>query len=277
LEVFPVARVLPSQVVEFIETVFPWVTDAAGQTPPGVGISHRANIAALVELVDEIPGELIALDGSDYVGLRVMLAEFRSTLNEWVRFDRRGAAPAIGESDRSGGLNPVAYLHQLLQRCPDEVPASIPSGLDFISDEDYRREILLDIGSVGRAVSNGEWKAATVLAGGVAEALLLASLQSLDQTGQGDARAAAGRVRKRTPADMQDWGLAQLIAGAETTGIIKADTVRACDLAQNFRNLIHPGRALRLATTCDRGTAYSAVGAMDHVVRDLSAKAPLAG
>ena len=36
---------------------------------------------------------------------------------------------------------------------------------------------------------------------------------------------------------------------------------------QSFRNLIHPGRAARLAQTCDRATALSAIGALEHVVR----------
>jgi hypothetical protein len=31
-----------------------------------------------------------------------------------------------------------------------------------------------------------------------------------------------------------------------------------------------PGRAARLAQTCDRATAHSAIGALVHVIRDLS-------
>ena len=53
-------------------------------------------------------------------------------------------------------------------------------------------------------------------------------------------------------------------------GLISPDTCNAARLARNFRNLIHPGRAARLAQVCDRATAYSAVGALEHVIRDLT-------
>lgn len=41
-------------------------------------------------------------------------------------------------------------------------------------------------------------------------------------------------------------------------------------LAKDFRNLIHPGAAQRLAQNCDRATALSAVAAVEHVVRDIT-------
>jgi hypothetical protein len=64
--------------------------------------------------------------------------------------------------------------------------------------------------------------------------------------------------------------LHQFIEVAADLGVLKPDTCSAARLAQNFRNLIHPGRAARLAQTCDRATAHSAVGALLHVIRDLT-------
>jgi hypothetical protein len=52
--------------------------------------------------------------------------------------------------------------------------------------------------------------------------------------------------------------------------VLKPVTYAAAKLAQNFRNLIHPGRADRDNQVCDRGTAYSAIGALEHVIRDLT-------
>jgi hypothetical protein len=57
---------------------------------------------------------------------------------------------------------------------------------------------------------------------------------------------------------------------AANLGIIEADTAIETRLAGEFRNLIHPGRTLRLGKKCDRGTALSSVAALDHVVRDLT-------
>jgi hypothetical protein len=66
------------------------------------------------------------------------------------------------------------------------------------------------------------------------------------------------------------WELHHFIEVAGHLSLLKPDTCSAVRLARSFRNLIHPGRAARLGQTCDRATAYSAVGALEHVIRDLS-------
>jgi hypothetical protein len=77
-----------------------------------------------------------------------------------------------------------------------------------------------------------------------------------------------GTIRRPLSA-IDRWELHQFIEVAGHLGLLEPDTCNAARLARNFRNLIHPGRVARLAQTCDRGTAYSAVGALDHVIRDL--------
>jgi hypothetical protein len=48
--------------------------------------------------------------------------------------------------------------------------------------------------------------------------------------------------------------------------------IAAARLARNYRNLIHHGRAIRLGEACDQGTAHIAIGAVDHVIRDLESR-----
>ena len=74
------------------------------------------------------------------------------------------------------------------------------------------------------------------------------------------------RPRTNNP---DDWTLQHFIGVAEEMGYITPQTVIETRLAQDYRNLIHPGRSARLGQVCDRGSAYSAVAALDHVVRDL--------
>jgi hypothetical protein len=64
--------------------------------------------------------------------------------------------------------------------------------------------------------------------------------------------------------------LEQFIEVSAAMKLIQLDTKIAANLARNFRNLIHPGRAARLKQICDRATAYSATGALEHIIRDLS-------
>lgn len=79
------------------------------------------------------------------------------------------------------------------------------------------------------------------------------------------------RARNRPPdADPNKWDISEYAAGGVALNIISDETWKATDLARGFRNLIHPGRAARLNQVCDREASHTALGALDHVVRDLS-------
>jgi len=120
-------------------------------------------------------------------------------------------------------------------------------------------ETLLDV---------GVWKAATVIAGSVAEALLLDALLKRAAEAQAAGKALEPPVEKK----LDSWDLDALTKVAAKLGVIDGGTADACKLARGFRNLIHPGRSRRLEITCDRGTAFIAVAAVDHVIRDLRAR-----
>jgi len=107
----------------------------------------------------------------------------------------------------------------------------------------------------------------------VVEALLLWVLQKRDP---GEIQEAIEALLKRktlprTPqGDLDKWHLHEYIEVAAEVGAIKPQTANQARLAKDFRNLIHPGLEARRGQTCDRGTALSAVAAVEHVVRDLS-------
>jgi hypothetical protein len=63
-----------------------------------------------------------------------------------------------------------------------------------------------------------------------------------------------------------------LIKVAHQLGAIEEKTRDQADLCREFRNLIHPG-VLR-KSVCDRGTALSALAAIELIVRNLRAKYP---
>jgi hypothetical protein len=66
--------------------------------------------------------------------------------------------------------------------------------------------------------------------------------------------------------------LSDLIAAADACQLIGPDTKRQAELAQNYRNLIHPGRQARLEQQCDRGTALGALAAAERIAVDLDRK-----
>jgi hypothetical protein len=169
--------------------------------------------------------------------------------------------------------NPVTEIRDALAKCPDESPAHATSALNFIADVDLRKNLLIDIGEVTRALSNGEWKAATVLAGSAAEALLLWALKQRPPIETANAVTAlrkSGGLTTNPNSNLDYWNLYEFIQVAEKIGIINANTAKQTRLAKDFRNFIHPGVAQRLGAKCDRATALSAVAGMEHVVRDLT-------
>jgi len=97
-------------------------------------------------------------------------------------------------------------------------------------------------------LTNGEWKAATILSGSIVEALLL---WALSQRTKADIQNAVSNLispglLKREPAsNLEGWVFHELIEVSEELKIIQAKTAIQARLAKDFRNLIHPGRNIR--------------------------------
>jgi hypothetical protein len=259
-------RVVPSQVVAFIDTLWPTPEQQKNLNPTQAG-----RLSGLVELADQVPGELLTMDFALYASFICAKAHIRHSLLAWASEPKQpnwlGIMPGQPEQI------PVTVIRDALAQCPDESPAPGTSELSFIADADLRTNLRNDIGAVNLALSNGEYKAATVLAGSAVEALLLWDLKNRHTTRVPVAVTAlvANRTfRQQPPSDLDEWVLHHYIEVAAHLGTIKPGTATGARLAKDFRNLIHPGRTQRLGQTCDRGTALSCVAALDHVVRDLS-------
>jgi hypothetical protein len=271
-------RVVPSQVVGIIEKVFPHVVKSP-TTADGIGGDYAATLQAIANLAKNIPDELITLGGEDYVDYVAALGAIDQTLLRWLH---RGPTDTLSTPWRRG-LSTIALLHFALKKCPDEAAALTTAELNFIQDVDLQASIRRDISAANRDLVNGSWKGATVLAAGASEALLLWALQHKQTSRAGaartppsdvasaGARCAASRILGAVPPpDPEHWIMHQYIEVTLQLDLIHGDTAAQLRLAKDFRNLIHPGRALRLATTCDRGTALAAIAGVELVVRDLS-------
>jgi hypothetical protein len=180
----------------------------------------------------------------------------------------------VGNMAHVKGVDAVTVIRRALAICQDEYPPSTTTELLFIKDAALGENIRRDLGAAHRALNNGEWKAATVLAGATIEALLHWRLQE-PLPGATAVQAAVttlvvnGTISKPDN-NVDRWELHHFIEVAGHLNLLKPDTSSAARLARSFRNLIHPGRAARLAQTCDRATAHSAIGALEHVIRDLT-------
>jgi hypothetical protein len=265
-------RVVPSDVVRLIDSMFSWAADApkSGQSPPQLGVHSLASVAAIVELVDRVPENLLILPSDEYAALVAGHAALRSAVHAWQSGDHQHYLAGIAGY---GNRHPVNLLRNSLALCQDEWPSPETAELAFIPDVKLRDSVRLDISAANRDLANAEWKGSTVLAGSALEALLLWTLQQRPATDITQARGRVAqdkRLSKDPGADLERWHLSDYVEVAGELGIIKPGTVQQTRLAKDFRNLIHPGRATRLGQKCDRGTALSALAVVELVVRDLT-------
>ena len=243
-------RVVPSQVVAMIEVSFPEAIREGGGHP---GLIDNASVRGLLALISMIPDELMPHRPGDFAQLITCREALRASAEElWPQRN-----PTASER------NALRTIRRVLQLCQDEAASADTREPAFITDIELRADIHRDFGEVNRALQNGEWKAATVLAGSIVEALLLWALQARKPA---EVTAAEQFYRKQ----IDEWVLSQFIEQAHTHSLISDETRVTAGQAREFRNLIHPGRAARLAQRCDRATALVAVGAVEAVMRVLS-------
>ncbi len=265
--------VVPSQIVQFIDRTLGYF-----KTSPPQGIQLHPSICGalngLLRLIEQLPNSLLPDDPGTYaefiqsqesIRFAVKRAEVQSVLSDMQ------SGPPYLVPDGGGKPSQVQIIRAALAACPDEVPPRHSQDLPFITPPDFRKALLIDLQTTRSALSNGEWKAATVLAGSIIEALLLWAVQQKPSV---DVWAAATKVAPKPASDILRWDLHELAVVAEQLNLIEPDTGKQTQLARNFRNLIHPGRVLRTQQSCDRGTALVASAAVELVSRDLQAQFP---
>ena len=166
-------RVVPSQVCSFIEDLPGYIGPTQLASMNKVG---PAALSCVLDLVAQIPDELLTMDNTSYARFILAKATIRDVLETWIA--NRNAGHQAQAFQIRVSQDPLTVISDALAKCPDESPAPSTSALNFISDVDLRTNLRNDIGAIYRALSNGEWKATTVLAGSAIEALLLWNLQN---------------------------------------------------------------------------------------------------
>src|SRR5581483_5004280 len=256
---------VPSDVIKMIDQTLPV---AGRQTSEAIrlGPEYSPFLIGVCELASAVPSQLLQLTGEDYSDLIVGIAVLKYMTGLWTS---RGE---VDVPQKVRGVHPIVLVRRSLAKCPDEAPAPATASLKFITDAKLRESIRLDISAANQSLHNANWKGATVLAGSAAEALLLWSVQEKKNAAEVDAARTTLIGRKEFSAkqspDPEYWSLGEYIGIATELKLIGAETRKQSEIAQGFRNLIHPGKAARLGKACDRGTALSALAAVEHIVRD---------
>ncbi len=129
---------------------------------------------------------------------------------------------------------------------------------DFIADADFRKSLESDYRELTRCIESGAWKCAHVISGSVVEAILTDYLIGVD-------------YQKKTGKDPLKMELAPIIAACKDEKIITERTADLSSVVRSYRNLIHPGRVIRLDEREDQKTASIAKGLVDIVANEVAA------
>jgi hypothetical protein len=258
-------RVVPSQVVQVIEKYFPQ-TKITPNADFVIDRGHIHECVSIFKLLDQIPSELLnppTVD--DYIELVSNIEKLSYTLEAWKTPSGSHTYDLFG----GGTGNPISIIRNVLLKCPDEAISSKTTGLEFIDDVIFRDSLRLDLSNVNSALSNGEWKATTILSGSVTEALLLWAINKVKTARQSDIDKAIEKHNIKDK-DYNKWVLAQYNDVAKELNIIKEGTHKSVDLLRQFRDLIHPGREIRKNAKCSKATAHSGIAAVELVIEDLT-------
>jgi len=266
------ARVLPHDMVDVIDTELPWAKDITHQMNLRANYRAKAReiLPGILRLLEEVPEELLVL--SSQQRCRLMLAQ--AALEEALNIARR----SLMEFDwprMNDGSDCVAVIREILAGCPDAAPSQSASELGFIPDERLRRILGIDLGSAERALNAGEWKIAMVLAGSIIEALLLWAIQQHDRSDRQNAMDRTRETKKLSKnLDVDDltareWDLHSYTELALVLEEIKERTANVCREARYYRSLIHAAVVERDKEQPSRGKAHSALGAVYSTVEDL--------
>jgi hypothetical protein len=262
------SRVVPTLIVHIIDRAFPWAKQADFNTDVMTFLQAPA-VSGIVHLLDQVPEELLSVEPSvysDFILAREALRHESAAFTSGTKEGRPWPRP--------GDRNALCFVRHVMNGCPDSAPAAGTNELAFIEDQELRLILRIDLGAVESSLHNGEWKSATILAGSLVEAFLLWAIgQHAQSQISVTLKSIAGRFNKQLePTELDNWNLIHYIEVARELNLITEETAAQARIAEDFRNLIHPGRERRKKMRCDRGTARSAAAAVDLVLRDLLAR-----
>lgn len=133
------------------------------------------------------------------------------------------------------------------------------ASFDFITDQAFRASLESDYSELQQCMEHECWKAVLVLSGSIVEALLVDYL-------------IASNYQQRTAKDPLRMKFEDIISACKEEGALSPTTASLSDVIRNYRNLIHPGRVIRLGETPDANSAKIAATLVDMIAEEISEK-----
>ncbi len=263
------ARVVPSDIVKHLDNALPVIATAEGRQKR-FAVDSKAQpglIQSVAALLRELDEAVLPQNPEDFVKFVVA----RETIESAARTAESGLVVVLDKLTGYKKQNPIAIVREVLADCPDDTIPASTTDLPFITEPAYREMLRRELASIEGFLNTRQWKAAMVIGGSLIEALLCFVLQ----THRKEAVAALkklqqqGKLVQKTSDDLNWWHLKEYVTVAHDMGVLQDRTKKLALLAGEYRNLIHPGKAVREQADCTKGTAFGVVGAVLVVIEDL--------
>ncbi len=131
----------PHEVVELIDGIFSW----AAQAGKGFDIHHSQSgyIRAIVEAVEQIPEELITLEGADRKALTTSRSILKDALARWPTeggmYQIKTFTPGFGH------VSPITLLRSVLAKCKDDVLATKEKNTEGLKQSMDKSSFKIDV------------------------------------------------------------------------------------------------------------------------------------
>lgn len=125
---------------------------------------------------------------------------------------------------------------------------------DYITDKAFRTALERDYREMNQSLDCESWKSVQVLAGSIVETLLIDYLT-----------ATPNASRNKDPLRMD---LSAAIEVCKTEGVLSNRTADLCSVVRSYRNLIHPGRVVRLNEPAPNKNSASVAAALVQIISE---------
>lgn len=133
------------------------------------------------------------------------------------------------------------------------------AAFDFITNEEFRASLEAYQAELHTCVVAKAWKAVHVLAGSIIEAVLLDYLIASD-------------YQNLPPEELLKFDLNKAIDACQAEGVLTAKTAQLSAVIKDYRNLIHPGRSVRLSERVDENTAQIVQALLAMILTEVAKK-----
>lgn len=131
------------------------------------------------------------------------------------------------------------------------------SKFDFITGEKFLSSLEKDYEELEKCLQIGAWKAVHVMAGSIIEAVLIDYLLTI-------------HYKNKSETEILKMDLGQAILACKEEGILSSKSSDLSSVVRTYRNLIHPGRMIRLDETVDEDGARIAFSLINIIINEVS-------